>query len=174
MDTVAVPPLASPPRLQSPVPTGRRAARGLLIVPLVLVVGGVWWGRARQQSAPPLPADTPITPAQARLSRARLEQSLRREAYAAAQRFVAARLPVAAGGGGAQFAPWSETNQQTGSLIEIGRLSPDRYRVRATASWPRQSGEAATCRFEADLRHGPADDRWRLVDSEILETDKTQ
>jgi hypothetical protein len=52
--------------------------------------------------------------------------------------------------------------------IAVSRLRPHRYRVRGHAAWTDAAGTPQRRRFEADLLHGPADDRWRLVDTEFL------
>ena len=55
----------------------------------------------------------------------------------------------------------------------VEKRTPTLFRVRAEiAEIQDGSGKARSPRrFEADLRHGPADDKWYLVDTEFLDED---
>lgn len=50
--------------------------------------------------------------------------------------------------------------------ISVTRLQPHRYQVRGTVHW--YANGLQKRRFETDLQLGPADDKWRLVDTEFL------
>jgi hypothetical protein len=98
--------------------------------------------------------------------RRRWEQSNDQEAYATAQRFVrASLLPPGA------VASFPASLSAGGSIqsIQVTRLRPHRYRIRATVQWRDTQGRLQHRRFETDLQHGPADDRWYLVDTEFLD-----
>lgn len=43
-----------------------------------------------------------------------------------------------------------------------------RYQVRGEVSYRDDSHKTVSRRFEADLLHGPADNKWRLIDTEFL------
>ncbi len=90
-----------------------------------------------------------------------LEGENRRHAYAFAQNVVRAELLP-----GDVLALFPDITQPE---LEIIRLQPHRYRVRSLVWWRDVSGSVQQRRFETDLQHGPADSRWRLVDTEFLD-----
>jgi hypothetical protein len=98
--------------------------------------------------------------------RQRWEQSNDQEAYATAQRFVRASLLPP--GAAASF-PGDPSDGSGIQSIQVTRLQPHRYRIRATVQWRNTKGRLQHRRFETDLQHGPADDRWYLVDTEFLD-----
>ena len=52
--------------------------------------------------------------------------------------------------------------------LKLTHTKPDHYQVRATVVLPTSEGSTVTREVEADLRHGPLDSQWRLVDTEFL------
>ena len=110
-------------------------------------------------AAPPAPADLAALNA----ARRRADDD---EAYQAAQNLVRQFLLTDAARKNARFPP-----HLTGEGVSIEKQTPTLFRVRAHIEWPAQNGEAppAPRRFEADLRHGPADNKWHLVDTEFLD-----
>lgn len=93
--------------------------------------------------------------------RLELETENRVHAYTHAQQFVRAEL---LSGAMAHFP--DITNPE----LEIKRLLPHHYRVRALVAWRDRHGALQQRRFETDLQHGPADSQWRLMDTEFLDT----
>jgi len=103
----------------------------------------------------------------------RLEYANHKEAYASAQQFVrASLLPPGAAATFPVGPPPGPVDASRGDgiqSIQVTRLHPHRYRIRATVQWRDAQGRLQHRRFETDLQHGPADDRWYLVDTEFLD-----
>ncbi len=104
------------------------------------------------------------------LNEARL-QADQSEAYQAAQNEVRAFLLHPDARLSARF-PAHLTSRN----VTIEKRSPTRFRVRSIVEWQQESGDGPqktqtvqSRRFEADLLHGPADDKWRLIDTEFLD-----
>ena len=57
---------------------------------------------------------------------------------------------------------------ETITELSVAPLRHSRYRVRGRVAWRGAEGAVVARRFETDLLHGPADDKWRLVDTEFL------
>lgn len=58
--------------------------------------------------------------------------------------------------------------ENTVTALTVAPLKRGRYRVRGRVTFREGTKESAPRHFEADLLHGPADDKWRLVDTEFL------
>jgi hypothetical protein len=92
--------------------------------------------------------------------RVRLERENRKEACTNAQSFVCARLlPAFARAAFPESPP---------SAITVTRLRPYFYWVRAHVIWHDQNGIERDQPLETDLKQGPTDSDWHLIDTEFL------
>jgi hypothetical protein len=96
-----------------------------------------------------------------------------RAAYESAKESVIKRVPPAARSS-VRFSAWpaSANSGPLSDRSEIDQLSPSLWRVRGKVEWKvaRENEKPVQERFEADLRHGPADDKWHLIDTEWLDS----